>query len=324
LSDKFYVERKDDAKLKREVVRSGTITTIRAPRQTGKSSLLVRGIDHARQEGARVVTLHLQRVEEHLLDCADAFLRYLAEYIIRRLGLDVAEVDRAWAGSLGLQDRLTFLMEDYVLAEAEAPIVLALDEVDRLLGTPFHSDFFGLLRAWYENRTLDERWTGLNIVMVISTETYLLIDSKNQSPFNVGLRLYLEGFTEDQVRDLNRQHGSPVKDNNVPELMDLLSGHPYLTRKALYVMAKEQVTWPVLLRTAAAGHGPFGDHLRRYHWMLGDEPDLKRALAQVIRRERCNDEMSRFRLLRAGLIKESGEACVCRCGLYRTYFADKL
>jgi len=62
-----------------------------------------------------------------------------------------------------------------------------MDEVDRLLQTAFHSDFFALLRSWHNSRAFDDRWNRLNIVMVISTEPYLLIPDANQSPFNVGL-----------------------------------------------------------------------------------------------------------------------------------------
>lgn len=46
LRDKFYIERDADALLKHQVMTWGSMTTIRAPRQTGKSSLLIRGLHH--------------------------------------------------------------------------------------------------------------------------------------------------------------------------------------------------------------------------------------------------------------------------------------
>ena len=150
--------------------------------------------------------------------------------------------------------------------------------MDRLLQTTLHNDFFALLRSWYESRTLDERWNRLNIVMVISTEPYLLIASTTQSPFNVGLRLYLQDVTEAQVRDLNRRHGDPVRDENLGQFVELFGGHPYLTRKALYALVAERLSWAELVRVAASDQGPFGDHLRRYHWLLRDEADLQNFL----------------------------------------------
>jgi len=324
LRDRFYIEREVDGRLKREIMKPGTTTTIRAARQTGKSSLLVRGVHHARESGARVVYLDLQRVDSDHLTSPTAFLRYLAELVVRELRLDAAEVDKLWHGSLGPQDKLTYLMADYVLPETKCPIILAMDDVDRLLQTPLHNDFFALLRSWHNSRALDELWNGLNIVMVISTEPYLLITDVNQSPFNVGLRLYLTDFDEVQVRDLNRRHGSPVKAGDFARLKELLSGHPYLTRKALYTLVTQRWTWADLTRVAASDDGPFGDHLRHYHWLLRDEPELREALKQIICYGRCTDDMTFFRLLRAGLVKGSGDCCMCRCDLYRLYFEEKL
>jgi hypothetical protein len=106
--------------------------------------------------------------------------------------------------------------------------------------------------------------------------------------------------------------------------MTLLNGHPYLTRKALYTLVAEGQSWSDLAHIAADDHGPFGDHLRRYHWLLRDEPDLKKTLKKIIRRQLDIDDMAFFRLLRAGLVKGSGEVCMYRCDLYRLYFEEKL
>ncbi|MBN1993883.1 MAG: AAA-like domain-containing protein [Anaerolineae bacterium] len=325
LRDKFYIERYADAQLRREVTKAGTTTTIRASRQTGKSSLLVRGINFARENKARVFHLDLQQFDAERLATPNIFLHSLAELMVRKLRLEVAEVENFWRGSLGPQDKLTYLIEDYILPETNSPIVLALDEVDRLLQTTnFYSDFFALLRAWHNSRALNEDWNRFNIILVISTEPYLLINEINQSPFNVGLRVYLEDFNQAQVRDLNQRHGAPVAEADFPELMDLLNGQPYLTRQALYTMVIQQLTWANLRQIAVEDNGPFGDHLRRQHWLLGQEPMLKEAFRQVIHNKNCEDDTARFRLLQAGLIKGSGDVYACRCDLYRQYFKDKL
>jgi hypothetical protein len=160
--------------------------------------------------------------------------------------------------------------------------------------------------------------------MIISTEPYQLIADVNQSPFNVGLKIYLEDFDREQVADLNHRYGAPVSDVDFSQLVELLGGHPYLTRKALYTLVTEQLTWNDLMAEATADHGPFGDHLRRHHWRLRDEPELRAALKHVIEHEQCTDEMALFRLLQAGLVKGSGDVYTCRCDLYRVYFKDKL
>jgi hypothetical protein len=324
LRDKLYIARKADADLKREIVRPGTLVTIRAARQTGKSSLLVRGLYHARQRDIKTITLDLQFVDEDYLASRDTFLRYLAEFVVRELRLDLAEVRRAWQSEDGPQVKLTYLMQDYVLPQVDARIVLALDEVDCLLETPFHSDFFALMRAWYNRVAYDFLWEKLNLVLVISTEPFLLIQDMNQSPFNVGLTLDLKDFDAAQVRDLNVRHGSPLREHELPELTALLGGHPYLIRKALYTLVTTGQLWPQLAEVAASDRGPFRDHLRRYHWLLRDQPDLQAAMRQVLRDKACTDDAAFYRLLRAGLVKGSGEACRYRCDLYRQYFESRL
>jgi hypothetical protein len=152
----------------------------------------------------------------------------------------------------------------------------------------------------------------------------LLIADTNQSPFNVGLKLYLKDFTAEQVQNLNQRHGSPVRLRYFPEFMALLNGHPYLTRKALYCLVTENLTWSDFMSVAATNEGPFGDHLRRQQWLLRNEPKLQAALKQIVGHDRCDDEIARFRLLRAGLITATGDVCICRCRLYHSYFKDNL
>jgi hypothetical protein len=106
--------------------------------------------------------------------------------------------------------------------------------------------------------------------------------------------------------------------------MELLNGHPYLTRKALYTLVTEQLSWRDLTREAAADDGPFHDHLRRQQWLLRDSPELCEAVKAILKTNRCADEASVYRLLRAGLIRQDQEDCTFRCGLYRVYFQEKL
>ena len=108
------------------------------------------------------------------------------------------------------------------------------------------------------------------------------------------------------------------------DMLELLGGQPYLTRKALYLLVTKNLSWAELTRLAPLDQGPFGDHLRRQQWLLRKEPDLLEALRQVIEHGQTADEMALFRLLQAGLIKGRGEAYSCRCDLYRQYFKDKL
>lgn len=210
------------------------------------------------------------------------------------------------------------------MEKSDSPIILAIDEADRLLETPFHTDFFGMMRSWHNSGAFNPIWEKLKIVMAISTEPYLLIADAQQSPFNVGLKLYLEDFDAAQLQFLNQRHGSPIGDRDFKQFLFLLNGHPYLTRKALYTLRAENLTWVEFVAQAVNDRGPFSDHLRRQLWLVRDESQLQSALRQIISSGTCPDEDACYRLERAGLIKESGDTYVFRCDLYRQYFEEKL
>ena len=324
LQDRFYVRRRADEELEKQVERPGTVTTIRAPRQTGKSSLLVRSVHHALETGARVIMCDLQMVDKAHLESLEAFLRCMAESIVMKLGLNSNRFTEIWGRKWVSQNGLTDLMENYVLPASENRLVLAMDEVDRLLTTPFRDDFFSMLRAWCNNAAYQEPWDKLSILMAIATEPWSFIQDVRQSPFNVGLRLVLDDFNEFQIRDLNQRHSNPVSGENLPRLMGLLHGHPYLTRQALYTLVREGWEWEQLNDKAGLDSGPFSDHLKYYYWLLQDFPEQRQAFRQVIEHNRCADADTFHRLERVGLVRGTAAACECRCELYRRYFKDKL
>lgn len=326
LDSTFYIERKADEILRRNLSKPrGCTIIISAPRITGKTSLLLRGIAHARTQGSKTIFIDMQPINHDFLQNLDIFLRYFSIDIVTRLGLDVRMADQMWANSMSASNKITQLMEEYVLPQITTKLVLAVDETDRILGSPIHNNFFGILRSWHNKRSISEQWNKLDILLTLSTETYLLITDLDQSPFNIGTEVNLDDFSEAEIRTLNMRYRLPFSQQDLGELLDLLGGHPYLTNKAMYIIVTEELTWDKLKKVASANRGPFSDHLRRYWWLLRENPLLINALKQVIEHGRCSDHQAYFRLFQAGLIKGSDDtSCTIRCKLYELYLKDKL
>jgi len=202
--------------------------------------------------------------------------------------------------------------------------VLAMDEVESIFDTDFQSDFFSMLRNWHNSRSTDAAWKRVNLALVTSTEPYQLIENLNLSPFNVGEVLPLGDFSMEQMADLNRRHGRPFDPPRLEQLMRLLNGHPYLVRRALYLIASNRITVADLFTQATHDRGPFGDHLRHHLFRLHARKDLIQALRQVILRNRLDDEQLIYRLLGAGLVRREGQSTVPRCNLYAEYFTEHL
>jgi serine/threonine protein kinase len=325
LLSEFYIERDADKILRRELSKlHGTTTTIRAARQTGKTSLLMRGVAQAQTRKNQAVFLDLQTVDNPFFQTQDAFLHYCATFIVTKLGMDVDAIERIWSNTLGAPDKITQLMEEYILPQIGTKLVLAIDEADLILKAAFHTNFFGLLRAWHNKRAIDDRWDKLDMLLVISTDPHLIKDFY-QSPFNVGIRIALDDFDEMQTQELHRRYKSPLRQPELSALIDLLSGHPYLTNRALYTIVTQEMTWDEFARIAGAEKGPFGDHLRHYLWILRGQPRFTDAIRQVIQHGRCSDQEAYYQLTKAGLIKEiDSRSCICRCKLYEDYFRSKI
>ncbi|MGB7087443.1 MAG: AAA-like domain-containing protein, partial [Phormidesmis sp.] len=234
LESRLYIRRVEDDRALRAVdAQEGTVI-IKGARQMGKSSLLNRMMAGAVKQDRHVVFLDFQLFDQPALENRERFFRQFCTFVADELELP-NRLDDYWDADLPLPTICTRYMGRYLLKGIEEPIVLAMDEVDRVLNTGFRSDFFGMLRGWHTKRATSKPWRKFSQVLVISTEPYQLIEDLNQSPFNVGQTLRLQDFTLAQVAELNGRHGSPLGTGELDALMRLLAGHPYLVRRSLYL-----------------------------------------------------------------------------------------
>ena len=322
---RFYVERASDAIALATIKRQGITLTIKGPRQMGKSSLLMRAIDAAMKADKQVAFLDFQVFDQEVLSSADTFYRQFCTTVTEQLNLP-DQVSDYWQGSGGNIQRCTRYMQNHVLKAVGGPLLLAMDEVDRMFDAAYRSDFFSMLRSWHNNRAMPmlRIWKQFDLALVTATEPYHLIANLNQSPFNVGEVILLEDFTLNQVSDLNHRHGVPLTSAQERQLMGLLNGHPYLVRRSLYLLASQQLEVAALLTQAAMDRGPFGDHLRYHLFRIYNNQELVQGLLQVIRVNTCPDERIARLLIAAGLVRRDDQRVVPRCQLYADYFQEHL
>ena len=323
LPSAFYVERLADRQARQALRRHDTTLVIHGPRQSGKSSLLVRLMQEARQAGRYVACLDMTVFGRAVLKNADAFFRQFCSHLTDVLYLSEHR-DEYWNPKLGNAFCCTRYIERHVLPTLDRPLLLMLDEVDVLLTTDWHSDFFSMLRSWHNHRALHPAWRQLGLVLAMSAEPWQLIDNLDVSPFNIGLSIHLTDFTTAELADLNRRHGSPLSTVMEQELITWLGGHPYLIRQALYLVASGHVIATELLAQATDDYGPFGEHLRAYWPQLYREPELMQALLQVLNSSPVEDPKHLARLSSLGLIRHEGRRVLPRCRLYAEYFRERL
>jgi len=221
----------------------------------------------------------------------------------------------------------TEYFENYLLPEAGAPVILCLDEVDRVFPYPeVASEFLGLLRAWHERGKVEQVWKRLRLVVVHSTDVYIPLNI-NESPFNVGVPIELPEFTPEQVQELARQHGQDWSESLVEQLMGMVGGHPDLVQQALsHCQIHGNDSLAQLLQAAPTDAGIYANHLRHLWRMLQPHPDLAKALLQVIDANAPVhlDLIAAYKLYSMGLVKKQGNQVRLSCNLYRQYFRDHL
>src|SRR4029079_11882499 len=95
LDSPFYVARPTDGEFTAAIERRDSIVLVKGARQMGKTSLLARGLQQAREAGARVILTDFQKLDEAHLESSETLLRSLSEWIALQLDLDVG-IDRVW------------------------------------------------------------------------------------------------------------------------------------------------------------------------------------------------------------------------------------
>jgi hypothetical protein len=328
LDSPFYIERPPIEELVyREVTQPGCVIRIRAPKQMGKSSLVLRLCAFAQNQGYRTVNLNCYQIDsdsDGLTDLSQV-LRNLCWRIATELDID-PNLNDIWDEEVGCKLNSSFYLH-YLLKQIQSPVVLVLNEVDRFFEYPhIAQELFALLRSWCEEARQNVDWQKLRLVVVYSTEEYATLDI-NRSPFNIGLPIRLVEFTQKQVEDLAHRHGldwSSGKES--AQLMSLIGGHPALIRIALYYLYSQVITLEDLIQEALANGGIYRYHLWRHWAKLQEKPNLAKTYTNIVTAKQniSLDPIEGYKLESLGLIRFEGDRILPRCELYRAYFAKQL
>ena len=297
---------------------------IKAPREMGKTSLLLRALASAQSLGYHTVSLNLAQVDESILSDLDRFLRCICTNVARQLRLKPM-LDEYWDEDLGSKISCTDYFQHYLLEKISTPLVLVFDELNHIFEHPqIAHDFLPLLRSWYEEAKILPIWQKLRLIVVHSTEIYIPLQL-NQSPFNVGLPIQLDTFSLAEVQQLARCYGLDWEDGvEAGQLMELVGGHPALVNIAFYHLSRGDITLGELLQTAATATGIYRHHLQR-HWVtLEAQPELASVLQSIVSVSdfaRVTPILS-YKLSSMGLIKLDRERQTLSCQLYQQFFSS--
>ncbi len=349
VNSRFYIFRPPVEELAfREIMEPGSVLRIKAPQNMGKSSLLLRILAYAQELNYQTISIDFNQAEENLFTDLNRFLRWLCANVSHSLGLE-CQLENYWDEDIGSKVSCTIYFQSYILKNTQRPIILSLNEVNRIFEyAELAKEFFPMLRVWYEEARKIEIWKKLRLIVTYSTEIYVPLNL-NQSPFNIGLPLSLPYFTYEQVKELAKCYQLDwAGDSEIEQLMAIVGGHPYLVQLAFYHLVSistpslcgshpsvsppecdchlnPKVQFEQLLEQAPTNAGIYKNHLRGLLLFLENNPELKAAFKQVIQQNGSNkiDSTLAYKLDSMGLIVFKGDQLEPSCELYRRYFQEQ-
>jgi Leucine-rich repeat (LRR) protein len=241
-----YIERPEDREFL-ELLRSSEYVNLLAPRQMGKSSLMVRANLALREEGVRTAQVDLSPLKSETQ--SEAWFRGVMSGFVREFGLDldIGSWWRARSDDTAGQKLQLFFRDCVCGAMPETTsIVIFLDEIDSTISLPFADGLFTAIRGMYNERSLVPSYRRLTFCMIGVATPNELIKDRRTTAYNVGRTLTLRDF-EANVDDLSSLASWLATDASLGRAMlDRVlywtDGQPYLTLKICVAMVKARAT----------------------------------------------------------------------------------
>jgi WD40 repeat protein len=214
-------------------------------RQMGKSSLMVRTTARLKAAGARVAILDLTKIGQNVT--TDQWYNGLLARLGVAFGLEDKLKEYSRRGddatrSIGPLDRWERAIREVIVASIPERIVIFVDEIDFVRSLPFPTDeFFAAIRSFYNQRTTNPELNRITFCLIgVATPSDLIRDG-SRTPFNIGERIHLTDFEEQEAGPFIKGIGrSPeIAAKLLRRILWWTGGHPYLTQRLAAAVAAD-------------------------------------------------------------------------------------
>ncbi len=302
---KSYVQRQADEEFYQKL-RSGKFCYVLNSRQMGKSSLRVQTMQRLKLDGIICAAIDLTGIGKHKVTLSQWY-GGIVYHLVESCQLeDKFDFDWQtwWQKNQEILDPvmcLRLFIEQVLLEKIQQPIVIFVDEIDRVLSQDFSlDDFFALIRFFQNQRVDNPIFERLTFALLgVATPSDLITD-KTQTPFNIGEGIELHGFRISEVQPLiNGLQGKVSNPQQVmEEILDWTGGQPFLTQKLCKFMVEE---------SEKDNPRSVGEVVRARiieNWESQDDPEHLRTIRDRIL---SNEQRASYLLELYQLLRQSGE-----------------
>lgn len=226
----MYVERDADRQLASIFQNMGRPGYVLVARQMGKTNLLL----HAKRsnEGSEN-TFSYQDVSNQFPDLR-SFFRNIIDTIVETSSGKLEIINskicsrRNSIVKLPHKEHESELLE--ILRSISGNLIICLDEIDALTKSSYSDQVFSFIRSvYFSGRSNFSEFNRITYVLSGVAEPADIIKNKDISPFNIGEKIYLEDFSEDEASELMSKSSFPLNKIVNDRVFFWASGHPRMT-----------------------------------------------------------------------------------------------
>lgn len=290
LPNELYVERAADRKLQNVVQRMSKPAYISVARQMGKTNLLIHTKRVLENDDNRYVYIDVTSDFKTAQDCFRYIVNqilnsneHLEEFQIAKEKISISRKESSINASEEYQNEIREILKYY-----KGNLIIFLDEVDDLRKHSFSDDIFGQIRKTYFIR---ETYSNLNRIAYILSgviDPEKLIKTKENSPFNIAIPIYLEDFNRDEFFELVYKSGLEL-DNSIKDyIFEWLNGNPRMSFEILSLIEDQYINGIQITRGLvdtvikdfylANLKNPPIDHIRD---LVNHNTDVRKALVKL-------------------------------------------